>query len=129
MNYLPFSFSLFCFAVVNSEACYFTVNNSAGSIDASRAKNRTNCTWIITAPTNHTVKLKFTLFHLSVNLAKIQIHDGKTKSDTILARFSGTREPFTIQTSGRFMMLILEKDEPSTPCNFMGAYNISLNKG
>lgn len=129
MNYFPFSFSIFYFAVVNSEACYFTVNDSARSIDASGAKNCINCTWIITAPTNHTVKLKFTLFHLPVNLAKIQIHDGKSKSDTILARFSGTRQPFIIQTSGRFMMLLLEKDEPSTPCTFMGAYNISLNKG
>ena len=129
VNNLTFSFSLFYFAVVNSEECFFTLNGSTGSIHANEAKNYTTCTWNITAPTNYTVKLKFTIFHLSVNQAKIQIHDGKSKNDTVLARFSGTRQPFTIQTSGRFMMLILKKDEPSTLCNFMGAYNISSNKG
>ena len=128
VNNLTFSFSHFYFAVVNSEECVFTVNGSAGSINATEAKNYSNCAWIIAAPTNHTVKLEFTIFHLSVNLAKIQIHDGKSKNDTVLARFSGTRQPFIIQTSGRFMMLILKKDEPSTLCNFMGTYT-SSNKG
>ena len=128
MNNLTFSFSLFYFAVVNSESCFFSVNGSAGSINANEAKNYTTCTWNITAPTNHTVKLNFTTFHLSVNVAKMQIHDGKSENDTVLANFSGTRQPFIIQTSGRFMMLILKKDEPSTLCNFMAAY-ISSNKG
>ncbi|CAH3177130.1 unnamed protein product [Porites evermanni] len=88
-----------------------------------------NCTWIITAPSNHTVKLRFTIFRLSGydwNQAKIQVYDGKRKNDTVLGVFTGTRQSFVIQTSGRFMMLTLKKKYSSTPCIFKGAfYSIS----
>ena len=118
------------FAVV--QPCSFSVNGSSGFISSSGVKyhDRT-CTWIITVPSNHTVKLKFTLFYLPnhpwYGPAKIQVHDGKGKSDTVLGIFSGARQPFIIQASGRFMMFTLQKDY-YTPCNFKGAF-ISSRKG
>ena len=126
------------FAVV--QPCLFSVNGFSGFISSSGAKNYYRCTWIITVPSNHTVKLKFTIFRLSndplnylpndpwLGEAKIQVHDGKGSSDTVLGVFTGTRQPFIIQTSGRFMMLTLQKTRWRTPCNFKGTF-ISSRKG
>ena len=124
------------FAVV--QPCLFSVNGSSGFISSSGVKyyDRT-CTWIITVPCNNTVKLKFTIFRLSdyqrlssglwVGQAKIHVHDGKRKNDTVLGVFTGAREPFIIQASGRFMMFTLQKDYYA-PCNFKGTF-ISSRKG
>ena len=122
------------FAVVHSLPCLFSVNGSSGFISSSGTKNYRQCTWIITAPSNHTVKLKFMIFRLSDrrlwwDSARIQVHDGKRKNDTILGFFSGARQPFIIQTSGRFMMVALQKVSLSTPCNFKGTYYTSQKKG
>ena len=119
------------FAVV--QPCSFSVNGSSGFISSSGVKyhDRT-CTWIITVPSNHTVKLKFTIFRLSndpsYGQAKIQVHDGKGKNDTVLGVFTGARQPFIIQTSGRFMMLTLQKKYSFTRCNFKGTF-IGSRKG
>jgi len=67
------------------------------------------------------------MFHLP--WGSIQVYDGKKKNDTVLGIFSGTRrQPFIVQTSGRFMMLTLDIDL-STPCYFKGAYYASSKKG
>ena len=112
--------------------CLFSVNGSSGFISSSGVKyNDYTCKWIITVPSNHTVKLKFTIFRLPIHFwsqAKIQVHDGKGESDTVLGIFSGARQPFIIQTSGRFMMLTLQKEYSFTPCNFKGTF-ISSRKG
>ena len=112
------------FAVVNSEACFFAVNGSSGFISSSGTENYKRCTWIITAPSNHTVKLIFTTFHLSNSWdrAEIQVYDGKRKNDTVLGVFTGKRQPFLIQTSGRFMMLSLKKKFSFSTCIFEGTY-------
>ena len=125
------------FAVV--QPCLFSVNGFSGFISSSGAKDYRHCTWIITVPSNHTVKLKFTIFRLSndpwnglpndprLGEAKIQVHDGKGKSDTVLGVFTGARQPFIIQASGRFMMLTLQKVSRWTPCNFKGTFIGSRN--
>ena len=121
------------FAVVQTSPCWFYLNGSSGFISSSGTKNYDECIWIITAPSNHTVKLKFMIFSLSNDprgtQRRIQVHDGKRKNDTILGIFSGARRPFIIQTSGRFMMVALQKDFLSTPCNFKGTYYTSQEKG
>ena len=112
-------------AVVNSEACFFAVNGSSGFISSSGANNYKRCTWIITAPSNQTIKLIFTTFRLpgySRNLAEIKVYDGKRKNDTVLGVFSGTRQPFLLKTSGRFMMLTLKKKYSFILCIFKGAF-------
>ena len=119
------------------QPCLFSVNGSSGFISSSGAKYYYHCTWIITVPSNHTVKLKFTIFRLSddrrlasgiwVGQAKIHVHEGKRKNDTVLGVFTGARQPFIIQASGRFMMFTLQKDY-NTPCNFKGTF-ISSRKG
>ena len=112
------------FAVANSEGCSFAVNGSSGFISSSGTKNYWRCTWIITAPSNHTVKLIFTTFHLSNSWdrAEIEVYDGKRKNDTVLGVFTGKRQPFLIQTSGRFMMLSVKKKYLWSTCIFEGTY-------
>ena len=126
------------FAVVHP--CLFSVNGFRGFISSSGVKDYDySCTWIITVPSNHTVKLKFTIFRLAddpwlpskdrwLGQAKIQVFDGKGKSDTVLGTFTGARQPFIIQTSGRFMMLTIQKTGQATPCNFKGSF-IGSRKG
>ena len=112
-------------AVVNSEACFFAVNGSSGFISSSGANNYKRCTWIITAPSNQTIKLIFTTFRLSGyywNKAEIKVYDGKRKNDTVLGVFSGTRQPFLLKTSGRFMKLTLKKKYSFTLCIFKGGF-------
>ena len=120
------------FAVVNSDACSFAVNGSSGFISSSDTENYKRCTWIITAPSNHTVKLIFTTFSLYTSYwgrAEIQVYDGKRKNDTVLGVFTGTRQPFLIQTSGRFMMLTLKKKYSwYTRSIFKGAYYTAKGK-
>ena len=122
------------FAVV--QPCLFSVNGSSGFISSSGAKYYYanyyyRCTWIITVPSNHTVKLKFTVFRLPnegwFGQAEIRVHDGKG-SDTVLGVFTGARQPFIIQTSGRTMTLTVQKKYSVTPCNFKGTF-ISSRKG
>ena len=122
------------FAVV--QPCLFSVNGSSGFISSSGAKYyyanyNYRCTWIITVPSNHTVKLKFTVFRLRndrwYGQAKIRVHDGKG-SDTVLGVFTGARQPFIIQTSGRTMTLTVQKKYSFTRCNFKGTF-ISSRKG
>ena len=118
------------FAVV--QPCLFSVNGFSGFINSSGAKGYIHCTWIITVPSNLTVKLKFTIFRPAndpwvpneswFGQAKIQVHDGKRKNDTVLGVFTGARQPFIIQTSGRFMMFTLQKTFAGTPCNFKGTF-------
>ena len=113
------------------QPCSFSVNGSSGFISSSGAKYYYRCTWIITVPSNHTVKLKFTVFRLPndpiLGQAEIQVHDGKG-SDTVLGVFTGARQPFIIQTSGRTMTLTVQKKYSVTPCNFKGTF-ISSRKG
>ena len=113
------------FAVANSEGCSFSVNGSSGFISSSGTKNYKHCTWIISAPSNHTVKLIFKTFRLSSyyrHRAEIQVYDGKRKNDTVLGVFTGKRQPFLIQTSGRFMMLSVKKKYLWPTCIFEGTY-------
>ena len=127
------------FAVV--QPCSVSVNGSSGFISSSGVKYYDyTCKWIITVPSNHTVKLKFTIFRLAndpwlpnvpwpwLGQAKIQVFDGKGKNDTVLGTFTGARQPFIIQTSGRFMMLTLQKTSWATPRNFKGTF-IGSRKG
>ena len=132
---------IFAHLVAVVQPCLFSVNGPSGFISSSGAKyyyaNSYRCTWIITVPSNHTVKLNFTVFRLAndplvpnegwVGQAEIRIHDGKG-SDTVLGVFTGARQPFIIQTSGRTMTLTVQKKYSVTPCNFKGTF-ISSRKG
>ena len=93
-----------------------------------------NCTWIITAPSsNHTVKLTFTRFnlfdYLTILRSEIKVFDGRSKNDTLLGIFSGSRRPFIVQTSGQFMMLTFKRYHKLGFFSFEGVYSSTSIKG
>ena len=100
---------------MHANPCFYDVGSSNGVISSSITKNNSlyNCTWIITAPSNHIVKLTFTTFnlfdYLTIYRSEIKVFDGKSKNDTLLGIFSGSRRPFVVQTSGQFMMVTFKR--------------------
>ena len=115
--------------------CFYDVGSSSGVISSSATKNYSmyDCTWIITAPSNHTVKLTFTIFnlfdYLTIYRSEIKVFDGKSKNDTLLGIFSGSRRPFIVQTSGQFMMLTFKRYHELAFFNFKGVYTSTSIKG
>ena len=127
---------MYSFPDVHANPCFYNVGSSNGVISSSFTKNYSmyNCTWIITAPSNHTVKLNFTIFNLRGYGAKtyrseIEVYDGKSKNDTLLGIFSGSRRPFIVQTSGQFMMVTFKRYHEEAFFNFKGVYSSSSIKG
>ena len=120
---------------VRADPCFYDVGSSHGVISSSITKNYSmyNCTWIITAPSNHTIKLTFTIFNLehfsSTFRSEIEVFDGKSKNDTLLGIFSGSRRPFIVQTSGQFMMLTFKRNDEMAFFNFEGVYSSTSIKG
>ena len=115
---------------------FYDVGSSSGVISSSATKNYSmyDCTWIITAPSNHTVKLTFTIFNLrgygeKTYRSEIEVYDGKSKNDTLLGIFSGSRRPFIVQTSGQFMMLTFKRYHELAFFNFKGVYTSTSIKG
>ena len=125
---------MYSFSDVHADPCFYDVGSSNGVISSSATKNYSmyNCTWIITAPSNHTVKLTFTIFNLldySTIRSEIKVFDGKSKNDTLLGIFSGSRRPFIVQTSGQFMMLTFKRYHELAVFNFKGVYFSTSIKG
>ena len=126
---------MYSFSDVHADPCFYDVGSSNGVISSSATKNYSmyDCTWIITAPSNHTVKLTFTIFnlfdYLTIYRSEIKVFDGKSKNDTLLGIFSGSRRPFIVQTSGQFMMLTFKRYHESAFFNFKGVYFSTSIKG
>ena len=126
---------MYSFSDVHANPCFYDVGSSNGVISSSFTKNYSmyNCTWIITAPSNHTVKLTFTIFnlfdYLTIYRSEIKVFDGKSKNDTLLGIFSGSRRPFIVQTSGQFMMLTFKRYHELAFFNFKGVYTSTPIKG
>ena len=125
---------MYLFSDVHADPCFYALDSSNGVISSSITKNYSmyNCTWIITAPSNHTVKLTFTTFNLLdywIYRSEIKVFDGKSKNDTLLGIFSGSRRPFIVQTSGQFMMLTFKRYHELGFFNFEGVYSSTSIKG
>ena len=126
---------MYSFSDVHTNPCFYDVGSSNGVISSSITKNNSlyNCTWIITAPSNHTVKLTFTIFnlvdYLTIYRSEIKVFDGKSKNDTLLGIFSGSRRPFIVQTSGQFMVLTFTRYHEFAYFIFEGVYSSTSIKG
>ena len=126
---------------MRTNPCFKDVGSSSGVISSSITKNYSmyDCTWIIRAPSNHTVKLNFTVFNLrsfgvtiyrsEIYRSEIKVYDGKRKNETLLGIFSGSRRPFIVQTSGQFMMVTFKRYRAEAFFNFKAVYSSSSIKG
>ena len=126
---------MYSFSDVHANPCFYDVGSSNGVISSSANKNYSmyDCTWIITAPSNHTVKLTFTRFNLfdysPIYRSEIKVFDGKSKYDTLLGIFSGSRRPFIVQTSGQFMMVTFKRYHEFGFFSFKAVYFSTSIKG
>ena len=121
---------------MHANPCFNYVGSSNGVISSSITKTFSmyDCTWIITAPSNHTVKLNFTIFNLldlypQIYRNEIKVFDGKSKNDMLLGTFSGSRRPFIVQTSGQFMMVTFKRYTEYTYFSFKGVCSSTSIKG
>ncbi len=122
------------FTDVCSVTCEFDVKSSGEFISCDSSENCHTSTWNITAPLNHHIRLKFATFQLSDSSKYgknwIQIYDGRNTNNTMLGAFTGTRRPFVIQSSDRFMLVKLTKqDDLYSLCNFKSVYTFGTSKG
>ena len=119
---------------MHADPCFYALGSSNGVVSSSITNNYSmyNCTWIITVESNHTVKLTFTTFNLfdyRIYRSEIKVFDGKSKNDTLLGIFSGSRRQFVVQTSGKFMMLTFKRYHELGFFNFEGVYSSTSVKG
>ena len=63
------------------------------------------CTWVITVPEGHFVKLKITSFRLEYicNGPSLQIRDGQSESNGLLKSFCGRKFESSVFSSGRHL--------------------------
>ena len=120
-----------------SRRCYFDVDGSSGESISSDFKSGYcgTSSWVITAPLNHIIRLTFETFQLSdsqeIGQNLIRIYDGRKKTDSSLGVFTGARRPFTIQSSGQFMLVRLKKEKQRlrSLSNLKGVYTFNTTKG
>ena len=125
------------FIDVFSERCDFYVQVSSGVFSSSEFESFEECynsSWVITAPLNQSIRLKFETFQLSdsrLGQNLIRIYDGRKTADTLLGVFTGARRPFTIQSSGPSMLVNLTIDSrvENTLRDFKGVYTFETAKG
>ena len=123
MHHLPY------FTDVESTSCNIQINGTVGNISSESS----GISWVITAPRDHHIRLRFTTFQLSFIWwveYRVQIYDGRYTNATSLGVFTGTRRPFTVQSSGQFMSIkLIKKKETSFLCNVKGVFTCNKTKG
>ncbi|KAJ7385790.1 hypothetical protein OS493_013824 [Desmophyllum pertusum] len=135
--------SVWSLKVVYSAPCAFDVIFSSGgrvisynsSLNASSCKDTEGCSCIITAPLGHHIRLEFDTFQLSDLMFDgwpvqdwLNVYDGNTTNDVLLGNFTGAMRPFTLQSSSRFMMVMLKRAAYYLRCTFEGVYTYSATK-
>ena len=109
---------------MSSASCAFDLKGTRGAIKFIRfAGEYVDCSWAITAPLYHKIRLKFSNFQLPQG--SIQVYDGSSANSTLLGKFTGTfTQPFSAQSTGRIMFVTLQKEICVwyVPCIIEGEY-------
>ena len=113
---------------VHPTPCSFAVNGSSGVITFHSSGSYRSCSWVITAPLYHNIRLNFTTFQL-IGESHIEVYDGRSTNDTLLGYFIETRRPFVVQTSDRYMLIKLLETAFCSVCVFRGVYSSSTKQG
>ena len=96
----------------DSNLCAFNITGLSGAISSISSANHKKCSWLITTASDHNIRLRFTTFQFSYLPSRFVrafmfVYNGKTTKDTLTGVYTGTRKPFTVHSSGRFMLLKL----------------------
>ena len=105
--------------------CHFELQGTNGIISFVGPKFA-KCTWKITSPPHHKVRLTFSIFELMQG--RLRVYDGQSANVTLLGQFSGSRRPFSVQSTARFMFVTYESDNFPV-CLLEGKYIASSKIG
>ncbi|XP_068685122.1 uncharacterized protein [Montipora foliosa] len=97
--------------VASSEPCSFMVIGSSGAINLSSSfVIETTCIWHIEVPPHHNIRLNFTTLNIvnqpGSNISSLKVYDGRNESQTLLGHFTENKSHFSIQSSGRYMLVV-----------------------
>ena len=103
---------LFFLVHADSNLCAFNITGLSGAISSISSGNHKECSWLITTASDHNIRLRFTTFQFSYlpsfgMQSFMYVYNGKTTNDALTGAFTGTRKPFTVHSSGRFMLVKL----------------------
>lgn len=119
--------------LADSTSCAFNITGSSGFITSHSVGNHKKCTWLITTARDHKIKLQFTTFQWysfwSTQQNEIHVYDGKTVNATLVGVYAGTRRPFIVQSSGRFMLITLTLHSSGDVAKFEAVYNSTTEIG
>lgn len=93
------------------------------------------CTWYITAPhASLHVKLSFNNFHLedckNCECDSLTVYDvTKDKRNVTLGTFCGNRNPGTLYSSGRYMIVVFKSDNGDSQSGFLANYFTNVQQG
>ncbi|KAL9968993.1 hypothetical protein ACROYT_G021147 [Oculina patagonica] len=113
-----------------------TINFDSLGKDRWFCARRPYCSCVITALPEHHIRLKFVIFNLAnyyyiysdLTQDWLYVYDGNSSHlNTLLGSFTGTKQSFAVQSSGRFMMIQLKRDGWSRTI-FKASYNYSTTK-
>ena len=85
------------------------------------------CNQVITAPLHHKILLNFTVFNFGSS--RVEIYDGKDKNQSLLGNYTGTRPSFIVQSTGRYMFLVVTETDSMLISNFIAFYSYTATKG
>lgn len=93
------------FSVVVFALCHFELQGTNGIISVDSTKF-TECSWRITSPPHHKVRLTFSILNLVIG--QLRVYDGQSANVTLLGQFSWITRPFSVQSTARFMFVTLK---------------------
>ena len=93
------------FSVVVFALCHFELQGTNGIISVD-STNFTECSWRITSPPHHKVRLTFSI--LNAYDGQLRVYDGQSENVTLLGEFSMITRTFSVQSTARFMFVTLK---------------------
>ena len=100
-------------------SCYYHLNQLSGSFASPNHPgcypNNQYCTWLIEAPQGQYIYLHFSSFHLEYVSAScpwdfVEIFDGYSDSSSKIIKACGQLAPWTVYSSGRFLLVKFHSD-------------------
>ena len=92
-------------------------------------KKEKNCSQVITGPPHHKIVLNFTAFNFVSGSGRVEIYDGSDKNQSLLGNYTRTRSSFIVQSTGRYLFLVVIKTDPMVTSNFTAFYSYIATKG
>ena len=91
-----------------------------------------HCSWLITAPRDHVIVLRFLRFEIQFNNFcendHITVRDGAKSNSTILEKLCGIDQKCPITSSGRYMLIQYRTDKHGIRNAFKASY-VALKQG